>query len=180
MKKFYMTIVAMLVAVAARAQVYVGGNVGIASTDNGDDDDVTTYKFLPEIGYNINDDWAVGASFGWAKGSLSLNDNTAVTTRTFEINPYVRYTFVHGKLVDVFCDGGFGYQHANASRAKVDTWSVGLKPGVALKLDKFSLVAHVGFIGWEQAKVKDTDMKTTVWGVNFDNTNLSLGLFYNF
>ena len=44
----------MFVAVAASAQVYVGGNVGIASTDNGDDDDVTTYKFLPEIGYNIN------------------------------------------------------------------------------------------------------------------------------
>lgn len=72
MKKFYMTLVAMFVAVAASAQVYVGGNVGIVSTDNGDDDDVTTYKFLPEIGYNLNQDWAIGASFGWAKGSLTL------------------------------------------------------------------------------------------------------------
>ena len=29
MKKFYMTLVAMFVAVAASAQVYVGGNVGL-------------------------------------------------------------------------------------------------------------------------------------------------------
>ena len=179
MKKFYMTLVAMFVAVAASAQVYVGGNVGIASTDNGDDDDVTTYKFLPEIGYNINQDWAIGASFGWAKGSLDFDDDT-YSAHTFEINPYVRYTFLHNKIVDVFCDGGFGYKHTRAGRVKANTWNVGFKPGVALKLDKFSLVAHVGFVGWKQTKIEDTDIKTTTWGVNFDNTDLSLGLFYNF
>lgn len=179
MKKIYMTIVAMFIAVAASAQVYVGGNVGIASTDDGGDDDVTTYKFLPEIGYNINNEWAIGASFGWAKGALTLEEASS-SARTFEVNPYVRYTFVKGKLVDVFCDGGFGYKHYDADKAEADKWSVGFKPGVALKLDKFSLVAHVGFIGWEQLKAKHTDDKVTTWGVSFNSTNLSLGLLYNF
>ena len=49
-----MTLAVAFVAVAANAQVYVGGNVGIASSKSGNGDNVTTYKVLPEVGYNIN------------------------------------------------------------------------------------------------------------------------------
>ena len=54
MKKVLMTLAVAFVAVAANAQVYVGGNVGIASSKSGNGDNVTTYKVLPEVGYNIN------------------------------------------------------------------------------------------------------------------------------
>lgn len=51
MKKFFMTLAVVMIAVCANAQVYLGGNVGIASVDNGGkDDDVTVYSLLPEIG----------------------------------------------------------------------------------------------------------------------------------
>ena len=66
-----MTLVAAMFTVCASAQVYVGGNVGIASVDNGHDDDVTVYSLLPEVGYKFNDNWAAGVMFGWSKGSLS-------------------------------------------------------------------------------------------------------------
>ena len=71
MKKIFMTLVAAMFTVCASAQVYVGGNVGIASVDNGHDDDVTVYSLLPEVGYKFNDNWAAGVMFGWSKGSLS-------------------------------------------------------------------------------------------------------------
>lgn len=176
MKKFYMALVAVMFAVCANAQIYVGGNVGISSVDNGGDDDETFYKFLPEVGYKFNDDWAAGIEFGWAKGSINVN-GVALTAHTFEINPYARYTFLHGKLVNVFCDGAFGYKHYNGL---AEEYSLGLKPGIELKLDKFSLVAHVGFIGWEQTKLKDSDIKATSWGLNLDGNNISLGVYYNF
>ena len=51
MKKLFMTLVAAVIAVSASAQVYIGGNAGIASTKIGDQDSKTTYKVLPEIGY---------------------------------------------------------------------------------------------------------------------------------
>lgn len=182
MKKIYMTMVALMIAVCASAQVYVGGNFGIASVDNGGDDDETIYSFLPEIGYKINSDWAIGANFGWSKANLQIQNGQLASqsdlkAQTFEINPYVRYTFLQGKLVNVFCDGAFGYKHYNGA---ADQYSVGLKPGVELKLDKFSLIAHVGFIGWEQMKYKHGDGKTSVWGMDFDGNNISLGVFYNF
>ena len=118
MKKIYMTLVAAMFAVCASAQVYVGGNVGIASVDNGHDDE-TVYSLLPEV----------------------------------------------------------GYKHYNGAG---DKWSVGLKPGVELKLSKFSLVAHVGFIGYEKNDNDGRAADTSKWGLDFDGNNITLGLYYNF
>lgn len=176
-----MTLAVALVAVCANAQVYLGGNVGIANVDNGGkDDDVTVYSLLPEIGYKFNDNWAAGVMFGWSKGSLSYEGGELYSsgiTHTFEFNPYARYTFLHSKLINVFCDGGFGYKHYNGAG---DQWSIGLKPGVELKLDKFSLVAHVGFIGYQKKDNGDRRHDSNVWGMDFDGNNISLGVYYNF
>ena len=60
MKKILMTLAVAFVAIAANAQVYVGGGVGIGSSKEGSHDAVTTYKVLPEIGYNVNKDVAIG------------------------------------------------------------------------------------------------------------------------
>ena len=64
-----MTLAAAVAAVSLNAQVYVGGNVGIANIDNGNDDE-TVYSLLPEVGYNLNSDIALGMQFGWSKGNL--------------------------------------------------------------------------------------------------------------
>lgn len=115
MKKFFMTLAVVMIAVCANAQVYLGGNVGIASVDYGGDDDETIYSLLPEI----------------------------------------------------------GYKHYNGAD---DVLSIGLKPGVELKVDKFSLVARVGFIGY----TKNDNTDVSAWGMDFDGNNISLGVYYNF
>ena len=177
MKKIYMTLVAAMIAVCASAQVYVGGNVSISSVDSDwSDDNETYYKSLPEVGYHFNEDWAAGVMFGWARGSVNFLGNN-VDARTFEINPYARYTFFHSKVVNLFCDGGFGYRHYNGT---ANEWSVGLKPGIEVKINKFSLVAHVGFLGWDQTKFIDDGPKTSEWGLNLDGNNISFGVYYNF
>ena len=73
-----MTFVAAVMAVSASAQVYVGGNVGIASYDPGYEGSKseTVYSVLPEIGYSFDSDWAAGVAFGWSKGALRQNDLT--------------------------------------------------------------------------------------------------------
>ena len=101
MKKFLMTLVAAFgLAVSANAQTYVGGGFSIFGQDNGNTT-VTTYKFIPEIGYNFNKDWAAGVAFGW-EGANKGNE------KSIEVNPYARYTFLHTKFVNVFVDGGLG------------------------------------------------------------------------
>lgn len=141
MKKFLMTLVAAFaVAMSANAQVYVGGGFGINGVDNGNTT-VTTYKFIPEVGYNFNENWAAGVAFGWEGASKG-------GTKTLEVNPYARFTFVHTKYVNLFVDGGFGYKHTYNNRNDADLWAVGARPGVAVKPHKETFVCFSCRFPW--------------------------------
>lgn len=182
MKKILMSLAVAFVALAANAQVYVGGNVGIASSKEGNADAVTTYKVLPEIGYNINENWAIGTTVGFGKGnpvSIEGESSNYVT-----VEPYARYTFVRTKYVNAFVDGGFGYAHMNHAHvggASADAWSVGLKPGISVNLNKkVSFIAHVGFAGWKSVKYDGASKDSHAWGVDLDGNNVTFGVNYNF
>lgn len=181
MKKLLFLIAVLLLAATAKAQMYVGGNVGIASYDNGDSKKVV-YSLLPEVGYTFNENWAAGVVVGWSKGNLSSQGNLRVDddrlTRTFEISPYARYTFLNAGPVDIFCDCSAGYRHYNGDG---DQLSIGLKPGLSLNLNGvFSVVAHVGFIGFQEYNPSGNQKSVDVWGMDFDSNNISLGVYYNF
>ena len=174
MKKIFMTLVAAVMAISMNAQVYVGGGVGVASESGDGIEDVTTYKFVPEVGYVFNQDWAAGVAFGWegaTKGGATK----------FSVNPYVRMNLVKGKVVSAFIDGSVGYAHTYNAGYDNDEFSVGLKPGVALNLnEKLSFVTHIGFIGYEHEKDNRIDAKYNSWGVDLDGRNIVFGLYYNF
>ncbi len=173
MKKIFMTLVAAVVAVIVNAQVFIGGGVGFANTSNGDDD-VTTYKFMPEVGYTFNEDWAAGVAFGWE----GLNKGGV---KTVSVNPYVRMNLVKSGMVNVFIDGSVGYAHTYNAGYDQDEFSVGLKPGVAFNLNsKLSFVTHIGFIGYEHEKDNNTKAKLNTWGVDVDGSNIIFGVYYNF
>ncbi len=182
MKKILMTLAAACMAVTMNAQVFVGGSVGVASIKNGNADAETTYKFVPEVGYNISDEWAVGVALGYQKGACSLLNGTYgqdVTTEVFSINPYARYTVFNSQLVNVFVDGGVGF----GSYKDLGTeFSIGLKPGVALKLnDNLSFVTHFGFVGFNSFSPDADGVDTSnATGVDFDQNNLTFGLYWNF
>ncbi len=179
MKKIFMTLAAAIIAVSASAQVYVGGNVGISSVKLGDADAETSYKFLPEVGYNINDNWAVGMSLGWAKGTPVTIENVNALAETFEVNPYVRFTPFHTQYINVFFDGGLGYKKFNRNLGS--DWSIGIRPGVAVNLNQhFSFVAHVGFLGYKWHDPKGDAKNSSAWGVDLDGNNVTFGLYYNF
>lgn len=173
MKKFFMTLVAAVVAMSMDAQVFIGGGVGFANTSDGDDD-VTSFKLMPEVGYTFNKDWAAGVAFGWEgfnKGGV----------KNFSVNPYVRMNLIKGSMVSVFIDGTVGYAHTYNAGYDVDEFSVGLKPGVAVNLNsKLSFVTHIGFVGYENEKDNNNDTKFNIWGVDLDGRNIIFGLYYNF
>ena len=173
-----MTLAAVAMAATMNAQGYIGGTMGIGSLKVGDADNETAYKFLPEGGYNINSDWAVGVSFGFTKGDLKVlkSDIDVAGARTTQINPYVRYTFVHSKYFNVFSDLGFGYAHINGMG---DAYGLGITPGIALNLnEKVSFVTKFAYVGWQHAKTNS--VKTDFFGVDIDATNVQFGLYYNF
>jgi len=176
MKKILMTLAAVCVAATMNAQVYVGGGVGFGTTSH-DGNTKTSFKILPEIGYNLDENWAVGITFGYSQDKSYAD----VKTKMFQVSPYVRYTFVKLDKVNIFVDGAVDYIHTAVDDAKVNGFGIGLKPGVAVNLnDKLSFVSHLGFLGYQYSKGNEDGAKAyNTFGFDFDN-NISFGLYYNF
>lgn len=185
MKKICILAVMAVMAVAASAQLYVGGSVGAWRDDNNSalGCATTQISIMPEIGYNLNDNWAVGTTIGYEYTHV-----TEINTSLFNFQPYARYTFVKFDKVSLFCDGtaGFGvgkssYKEGGSSKT-ASVWTIGFKPGIALNLNEHcSLVAHFGLLGYQGANDEAKDAGySDQWGLNFSGNNLSFGFYYTF
>lgn len=173
MKKIVLTLVAAFAAISMDAQVYVGGSIGFTSVKNGDSQ--TEFKFIPEIGYNFNDQWAAGIKVGYQDGyaDMDYDFQQHKGLKILTINPYARYTFLKSNLVSLFIDGGLEYSKIDGDDDA--ELGVGLTPGLALNLsDKLSFVTHVGFIGY----MSHGDVNK--FGLDLNGNNLTFGLYYNF
>jgi hypothetical protein len=108
MKKIMMTLAAVAVAATMNAQVYLGGTLGFTSTkaDTEGAKATTNFEIKPEVGYNLDENWAVGIALGFS--STKAGDADAVTT--FEVAPYARYTFAKLDKVNFFLDGEVSYK----------------------------------------------------------------------
>ncbi|MBO5579842.1 MAG: porin family protein [Prevotella sp.] len=176
MKKILMTLVAVAMATTMNAQWYVGGTVGYNYTkDKNTDVKSNTFVITPELGYNLNEKWAVGMKIGYA-----YNKVDDAKSNEFVVNPYARYTFVKLDKVNFFVDGGFEYNYVKVDGDSANGFGISFKPGVAVNLnEKISFVAHVGNFGWSSAKAKNAKSVQSVdLGLNL--TSVDFGLYYNF
>jgi len=186
MKKILMTLAAAFVAVSMSAQVYVGGSIGVdawSSQKNAGDRSETVFSIAPELGYNLNDEWAIGAVVSYTSNKWAgITDNLTgltISESAFTINPYVRYTYLKAGKVNLFVDGGFNY--ISATKNDWTGLAVGLKPGLAVNLtDNISFVSHLGFIGWQQLNPDGDDNNINKTGVDLSGNNLTFGLYFNF
>ncbi|GAB6010541.1 outer membrane beta-barrel protein [Viscerimonas tarda] len=177
MKKLIMTLaVALGVFAAATAQetgeIWVSGNFGISSISVKGGDDYFGYKFIPEVGYIINDQIALGLGIGISQTEFNFEELKAVRKlQAVTVSPFIRYSVSKGDIGGIFVDAGIDYTKYKSR--DTDLWGIGLKPGVALNVsDRVQLTAKVGFLGYELSKIRDE--KTSRFGLDL---NLSRALF---
>ena len=179
MKKLVLAIALATVSLVSYAQVYVGGQASFWR-DWIDGANSTQVTIAPEAGYVLNDNWAIGTTFGYTYAY-----NSGAKLNGFKVTPYARYTFAKLGNVNLFVDGGVGfgtYKIEDAGDAQ-NSFEVGVKPGVAVNLtEKISFVAHVGFLGYRDADdaVSESILGKKGFGFDLDGNALSFGLYYNF
>lgn len=199
MKKFFMVAALAVAALTANAQVWIGGNLGV-HTDKTKIEDTeigtnTTVEIAPEIGYNLNEKWAVALQLGYQYSSNAANvlgsTDLKGSVNTFSIKPYARYTFVKAGNFSAFCDGYLSYETAHVRNIdnNYNAMSVGLTPGIAYAISpKVTLVAHIGDLsyahGWHDRDVQFGEISSTVTEKNnaFDfniKNSISFGAYVN-
>lgn len=193
MKKFLVAAVMAIFAVGANAQVWVGGAAGFGfknAKHNGNERKLTEFVISPEIGYGIDEKWDVAIAFSSEyskfKGHKSRN--------FFGFNPYARYTFATTGKVGFFLDGGFNLKVGDGIYTQGDDmtdvqdateWGLSIQPGVKFAAsDKITLVAKLGGLGYQHIQGDDMDcggkLKSSEFGLNVDNYNIKLGIYYAF
>ncbi|MCM1309836.1 MAG: porin family protein [Bacteroides sp.] len=163
---------------ASAEDFYVGGSLGVMHNST---TKTTTANLLPEIGYNLSDNFAVGTSIGFSYVKQGDTHNGS-----FVFDPYARYTFFKGDRVSLFVDGGIDFSlgrtgwkggHSDCSV----TVGIGFKPGISVDLnDRFSIVAHCGLLGYTYGNdAAKAGGRFTGGGLDLSNA-LSFGLYYSF
>ena len=174
MKKFLLIALLAVSAVAAKAQVYVGGQVGFWHND---DAKTTNIIIAPEVGYTFNEKWSAGVAlqYGHYKADEYKMD-------AFTISPYARYTYFKSGIVNLFVDGGVDFAVAKPKDGDSATgFGIGFKPGVSLNVtENVSFVAHFGFLGYQDADDELSDVVTKGFGFDFSGNKLEFGFYYNF
>ena len=179
MKKIFAVALVAMMTLTANAQWYVGGGIGVQHTKN-DSDKKTSFKILPEVGYNINDSWAVGTTIGYAYSKHSFDEGGSYKTNSFTFSPYLRYTFVKWEKVNVFCDLGLNYEYEKADEMKTNSFGIGLYPGLAINLNqKLSFVTKIGALSYLHSKVTDGP-KSDDFNFGVDGSPLTFAVYYNF
>ena len=181
MKKFLLLAVMAIMTLGAAAQTtkwYAGGQLTFGrTTDSSSGVKSTQVTVLPELGYNITDQFGVGTKVGVQYRKAGSEEKTV-----FQVDPYIRYTFFKTGNLRLFVDGGVDLGVGRADGSTAVEYGIGLRPGLTYHITKsFSLTAHVGFLGYQSgnhaAKANGCDEN---WGLNLNSNNLLFGISYHF
>lgn len=170
MKKIILTALIAVSSLAANAQVFLGGSLGIGLNKPGEGADTkAAITVAPTIGYNFNDQWALVVDLGDSY-------NGATEKNTFVLGAAARWSFAKAGIVTFFVDGGFAY--ATTNKGGDNTLSIGFTPGLKLAATKnIDFITTVGFLGYTSTL---NNAKGNSFGLNASTNALSFGMLYNF
>ncbi len=185
MKKLMLAAAMMVAAISASAQVYIGGSLSYEySKANKDADGLSSFKIFPEVGYNLDKNWAVGIQLGFGINDTMKKDGSGkVTTSAFTVAPYARYTFAKSGIASFFVDGGIQFTSLGTD-TKGNTFGVGFRPGVKIAAsNKVDLVAKLGYLGYqtanEDAQAQGYGFEKDKFGFGVSGTKLEFGIYFN-
>ena len=185
MKKLMLAAAMMVATISANAQVYVGGGIGFESSKaNKDASSLSAFTIVPEVGYKLDEKWAVGIQLGYgSKQTMEKEGAGKITTSVFTVAPYARYTFAKSGIASFFVDGGIQFTSLG-SDSKGSTFGVGLRPGVKFAAsDKIDLVARLGYLGYrtanEDAQALGYGFEKDYFGFNVNGNALEFSIYYN-
>lgn len=172
MKKLLLSLLVLVATLSVNAQdIYMGGTFNLWRNM---DANRTNFTVAPEIGYNLNKQWAIGVTLSYAHDYYQKRKTNGIA-----IAPYARFSYYENKIVRLFVDGGLGFSTSRIKGADsaYNGYEIGFKPGIALKLNKsFSLIAKCGFVGFRD----DYAVGEDGLGISLRSEDLSFGFHYEF
>lgn len=171
--------------------VLLYGNVGLLRTSDGADDPekFSRFEFSPGIGYQFNNNWAVGlqASIISEKETIDPVQNDFAHTNEFQVGPFLRYTQSLGNIFNVYGQLDLGFRGTREKEDGVDgvDKSAGIlgriTPAISINVkNNFMLNFNIGGISYvtDKPDVDNADTESE-FDFNFGRT-INIGISKNF
>lgn len=119
--------------------MWLGGTLSLSGQGNGQTE--TRTSIMPELGYNLEGAWAVGARVGFTTEKSVLQGNTR-RDNTTSIIPFARYTFGEVAGFEVFGQGELpihflgGHHYDGTTMDTSSSFGFRARPGVAYHFDE--------------------------------------------
>lgn len=198
MKKLALTSLLALFAVSsanAATNYFVGGSVGIATTDA---DDTTVLSVAPEFGWKMDANWDLGiaANFGYDQTYLPTNFGVSGDAYAYGVGAFARYKVAQFGGVKLLLKGSVGVDFVTgdpdgADSETLTTLNADIIPMITYDIsESFTLYANLNFLGVHAGYVFENDDLgiDDSWAINAfanaDNVantgNFQIGFTYNF
>lgn len=146
MKKVFSFAAAVLLSLSASAQVYVGGGLGFKYQHVEGGGNATAFSLVPEVGYCINEKFAVGAQVGMDYIKVKGADGQT----GWLADAYGRYTFGEVGSVKFFGELALGYEWCRVNGVTPGNFTIALRPGASVALsEKCSLVGRFDIMSYK-------------------------------
>ena len=160
-RKIALAVLLLSLTFCAKAQIIVGGNIGITASSGSDSR--VGIVIAPEIGYSFSPNFTVGGVISYR----SLQN-------TFGITPYLRgYLFNVEDFLRVFlsvqapCRFASGYQ----------SYGVYVRPGASLRISQgVWLVAHIGAFGYSYVNSQGSSFGG--WSAEVNSNTINIGFCF--
>ncbi len=173
------------------ADIFVSGTISFG-TEKENNIDSNSFNFSPQLGYFIDDYFAIGARLGYvsskteAPSNIDPNATVEDTTTTLNLGVFGRYYFTPINKFSFFGELATGILNSTREVGQTNTkqngFFVGASPGINYFLShNFAIEASVGLLGYETSKfdTENAEPKSTFdIGVNLSDINL--GVVYRF
>lgn len=195
MKKLFLTIAISFMALAANAQIIIGGNIGFGMTNGNtvttttiggtettvtvDNPSTSNFYIMPKIGFGINEKMSAGIILGYSTTTATRFLNAApigatnyegwrkVTNNSINITPYFRYNAASLNNFTLFCEAAL---------------PIAISPETAIKnYESYDLAGNHVETNVDNKGAKQTSFGITVTpGLNYAlNSHLSMDIYFN-
>lgn len=196
MKKIVLTLIAGLGFVGLtnaqttdKGTFITGGNVSYNYQKVVDaDGNIQDYSILPNVGYFVKDDFAIGLSLGYSGTSEEDSDKIKTTNGEFRLAPYARLYKGDGKVKffgQLAVPMGWGTSKFDGTKTgTTESYGINLSPGIAyFPSNKLSIEFSVQGLHYQYSAVKPEQgnkIEVNEFGLNANSLKPTIGVNFHF
>ena len=157
MKRLVLIAAALILSIGAKAQLYLGGGLGLAATSR----DGVTLVINPDVAYRVSHSLVVGGQFSFRLGQEGIG-----------VVPYARWHITPMDLLFSL------FVTADAPCTFYNGWTsvnLHIRPGASLRISsKLHLLAYFGAFGWSGV-IENGRSTAGGWMARLDRDTINLG-----